>query len=104
MGDNKVWLADYKSEKLMGSIDSPFNGKAPYIFDKTRNPTAENIAEELFCWADSLVPNPLKVVHVRIWETPNCYADYFEPGTRTVTAEDVATQAWLADSNLPRPK
>lgn len=37
------------------------------------NPTAENIAAELLRVAQSLLS--VKVVRVRIWETPNCYAE-----------------------------
>ena len=37
------------------------------------NPTAENIAAELLRIAQSLLS--VKVVRVRIWETPNCYAE-----------------------------
>jgi len=43
------------------------------------NPTAENIAKELFGVAKlQLEQTQLLVTRVRIHETPNCYADYFE--------------------------
>ena len=48
--------------------------RLPYIM--SCNPTAENIARELFKMAVLLLPSHLQVVQVRIWETPNCYADY----------------------------
>lgn len=52
-----------------------FNGKNP--FKMTGNPTAENIAESLFNKAEHLLhDHGIRVVHVRVWETPNCYADY----------------------------
>lgn len=54
-----------------------FMGRSPYIF-YDENPTAENIAKALFHQASKLLANqiPLTVGRVRIWETPNCYADY----------------------------
>lgn len=48
--------------------------KAPYIFECI-NPTAEVIAARLFHIAIDLLPR-LIVTRVRVWETPNCYADY----------------------------
>ncbi len=53
-----------------------FAGKSPYITES--NPTAENLAKELYCVCRALLPEPLKVTHVRFWETPNCCADYSE--------------------------
>lgn len=47
----------------------------PYIMSYG-NPTAENIAATLYGVAVSLLPTHLKVVNVRVYETPNCYADY----------------------------
>lgn len=39
-------------------------------------PTAENIATHLLAVAQALLGRDgLKVVHVRVWETANCYAD-----------------------------
>ena len=38
------------------------------------NPTAENIAAELLRVAAPMLA-PIRVVRVRIWETPNCYAE-----------------------------
>ncbi len=41
------------------------------------NPTAENMARLLFVEAENLLNGTgLKVVSVRIWETPSCYADF----------------------------
>ena len=42
------------------------------------NPTAENIAKEIFLIADLLVNDfrtGLIVENIRLWETPNCYVD-----------------------------
>lgn len=53
-----------------------FAGRIPYIFQGD-NPTAENIAEELFVKAERLLlEHGIWVTNVRVWETPNCYADY----------------------------
>lgn len=52
------------------------NQKSPYILDV--EPTAENLASHILHIANSLLQshNPdLQVVRVRVWETPNCYAD-----------------------------
>uniref|UniRef100_A0A2C9LAE2 6-pyruvoyltetrahydropterin synthase n=1 Tax=Biomphalaria glabrata TaxID=6526 RepID=A0A2C9LAE2_BIOGL len=48
-----------------------------YVMDE--NPTAENIAKHL---GSKVCPDLLKntdvtVTHIRIWETPNCYADWW---------------------------
>jgi 6-pyruvoyltetrahydropterin/6-carboxytetrahydropterin synthase len=51
-------------------------GRAPYAL-KRGNPTAENLAAELFEAAQERLPG-LTVVRVRLWETPTCYSDYPE--------------------------
>ena len=44
---------------------------------KYGNPTAENMARELYDVSSRLfLVKPVRVVRVRIWETPSCYADY----------------------------
>lgn len=48
--------------------------RAPYVFDG--EPTAENIALRLFDVADILLEDDrLSIVRVRVYETPNCYAE-----------------------------
>ena len=43
------------------------------------NPTAENMVKLLFKTANSLLLGKcVKVVHVRLYETPNCWADFSE--------------------------
>ena len=43
------------------------------------NPTAENIAECLFTNAHALMERfHITVLHVRLYETPNCWADYYQ--------------------------
>lgn len=52
-----------------------FNGKAPYIVPF--NPTAENMVKYLFAKSQQLLQDyPIKVVKIRLYETPNCWADY----------------------------
>lgn len=49
--------------------------RAPFVFPG--EPTAENMAMYLLHKAQELLGDDsgLTVVHVRVWETPNCYAD-----------------------------
>ena len=51
-------------------------GREPYLLPN--NPTAENLARELYAVACFLLPAPLKVKSVRVYETPSCWADYEE--------------------------
>lgn len=39
-------------------------------------PTAENLAAHLFERAAELLADMVQVVHVRVYETPNCWADH----------------------------
>lgn len=52
------------------------NGRDPFLMPIGENPTAENIACYLFGMCQTLLLHPLRVVRVRIYETPNCWADY----------------------------
>lgn len=56
-------------------VDARENGnRAPYIFPG--EPTAENIAKELLARAITLLASDgVRVIRVRVWETPNCYAE-----------------------------
>src|SRR5690606_25794000 len=59
--------------------DLIFGGAQPYIMERG-NPTAENIARELLEKAQLLLKAEndfLQVLRVRIYETPNCWADAF---------------------------
>ena len=49
-------------------------GKYPYSC--YYNPTAENMAYDLYEKAVAVMPPHIKVVQVRLYETPNCWADY----------------------------
>lgn len=58
--NNKIWLMS-------------LNGEGNYC-----NPTAENIAKEIFMAMNELVndeKNELTISNVRLYETPNCYVD-----------------------------
>lgn len=54
------------------------DGREPYVLPGLLNPTAEVMAEHLYRAAQSLLEG-FRVVRVRLWETPNCYADYGNP-------------------------
>lgn len=60
-------------------LEGIFQGKQPYIM--TKNPTAENIAEELYLVGCDLLRDNhcLQISEVRIWETPNCCATFKAP-------------------------
>lgn len=52
------------------------HGWKHYVLD--REPTAENLSEHLFSVASRLLlPQRVKVVRVRLYETPNCWADAY---------------------------
>lgn len=44
------------------------------VYRLSGNPTAENIAAELLRVASAML-SPIRVVRVRVWETPNCFAE-----------------------------
>jgi 6-pyruvoyltetrahydropterin/6-carboxytetrahydropterin synthase len=46
------------------------------IYVLGQNPTAENLAQHLFASAGALLPADVRPVAVRLYETPNCWADY----------------------------
>jgi 6-pyruvoyltetrahydropterin/6-carboxytetrahydropterin synthase len=53
-----------------------WGGKDPYLMPNG-NPTAENIAYVLFKKTQSLLGSySIEPVHVRVYETPNCWADF----------------------------
>lgn len=61
---------DPQIKHILGTEERP-----PYIMT-TGNPTAENIAKEIYNRTHKLLPEMIKMVKVRVYETPNCYADY----------------------------
>lgn len=75
--DHNLLLNPIDPFRLIFAEHLSVNGnKVPYPM-QDGNPTAENMAKELYYVATHLLA-PLKVVHVRIYETPNCWADYHE--------------------------
>jgi 6-pyruvoyltetrahydropterin/6-carboxytetrahydropterin synthase len=80
------WIDDNWDHNMILNVSDPlisrgidrkiFGDKDPYLMSNG-NPTAENMAEELFKVAKRLlVGYGVEVVHVRIYETPNCWSDY----------------------------
>ena len=67
--DHKMIL--HKNDPLVGLLQE--NGEPIYVMDK--NPTAENIAREIFDYTAKL---GFPVTEVRLWETNSCYASYQE--------------------------
>lgn len=60
------------------------NSRRPYVMPGGLNPTAETIAAELFKQACALLPPPLAVWRVRVYETPSCWADCYQNETASV--------------------
>jgi len=61
---------DATAEELLG-------GKEPFVLDS--NPTAENMARVLYEVASDLLrSHGITVEMIRLFETPNCWADYAE--------------------------
>lgn len=52
-------------------------GLKVYRMPEGREPTAENIARLVLAVAQELLGEPFTVVHVRVYETPSCWADAF---------------------------
>ncbi len=56
--------------------DLVFGLKRPFVIPNLENPTAEVMARILYEKSIELLPKELKVVNVRLFETPTCYADH----------------------------
>jgi 6-pyruvoyltetrahydropterin/6-carboxytetrahydropterin synthase len=81
------WIEEYWDHNLILPEADPlwqvwevdkgvFEGRKPYRM-RLGNPTAEHMARELATVANGLLAVAgCRVTHVRIWETPNCCADY----------------------------
>jgi len=68
-------IANGDDERLLALCRE--SGWKHYSLPSGVNPTAENLAQHLFSIASRLLNGTLvRVVHVRIYETPNCWADY----------------------------
>jgi 6-pyruvoyltetrahydropterin/6-carboxytetrahydropterin synthase len=76
-----IWLAYLHQEVVLSHkanvrVGDVFGGQKVYGFEG-KNPTAEVIAQELFHVAGGLLVNDYVVVtKVKIWETPNCSAEF----------------------------
>ena len=86
------WIDKHWDHNIILNGDDPllsvkshtvFGDRAPYILPRDANPTAEVLAKILFQQATILLPSSIAVTRLRLYETPNCWADY--------TAEDEAT-------------
>jgi len=61
----------------MAAALDPFATKTLFLMPPGENPTAENMAKFLYSVAEHLLEDSLlSVVAVRMYETPNCWADY----------------------------
>lgn len=76
------WIDKYWDHNILLNTDDPLaktlletEQREPFFFAKT-NPTAEVIAQALFLAAVDLLSKEMQVIRVRVYETPNCYADY----------------------------
>lgn len=73
------WIDEHLDHTMILCQDDPIlpvlqeHGERVYVLSE--NPTAENIARLIFQQA---VETGLPVVQVRLWETPNCLAEYGE--------------------------
>ena len=62
-------------EDAGGQVDAVLGGKEPFVMDS--NPTAENMSRVLFQAAVELLqPHDISVVQIRLYETPNCWAQF----------------------------
>lgn len=72
----------HEIENIEHSRRRIFGPKSPYILPV--NPTAENLAQDLLVNAQKVLDRAgsshIRVRHVRLYETPNCYADAFVDG------------------------
>ena|ERR1700722_2797851 len=83
------WILEHMDHNLILNPDDPlmkfvgfdsdgllFGGRDPYVMPPGKNPTAENLADELYHVAvELLLPLNIKVDKVRFYETPNSWAD-----------------------------
>lgn len=75
--DVKGWIDDRMDHAMLVREDDPLievledEGEPYYVMDD--NPTAENIAREIYLYAED-AGHP--VSSVRLWETPSSYATY----------------------------
>ena len=85
-------LMPYDPENGLAIWDLVFSdSKMPHVL-QNENPTAENIARILFEESSRLLnEHSLRVVNVRLWETPNCFADYSGPSSASTSQARLVT-------------
>lgn len=72
----RMWKAAYGVDAAHRLQDHQiFAGREPYILDD-ENPTAENIAQELYRRTDLLLPDEIDIIAIRLYETPKNFADF----------------------------
>lgn len=78
-----AWIDENLDHRLILNPDDPqaLHMQAteeipPYYMPQGENPTAENLAKLIFGVSERMLPT-FHIVGVRVWETPNCYADYY---------------------------
>lgn len=112
-----AWIDDKLDHNMLLHKDDPalkvyamadvFGNKEPFVMpDWAPNPTAENIASVIYHHARHLLANTeVEVVKVRVYETPNCYADYtamdVEDNTKPKTMD---VNAWDTPESVERKK
>lgn len=75
-----AWIDEHLDHNMLLHPEDPLVeltdiiGRRPFVMPKG-NPTAENIASLLYYQAADML-SELTVVRVRVYETPNCWADY----------------------------
>lgn len=69
-----AFLVNDQDEELLRTLDL-LKGKKVFVF-RSENPTAEVMAKYLYDYVEKLYGD--LVSKVRIWESPNQYAEYFE--------------------------
>lgn len=79
------WIDSHFDHNMLLHADDPLLAKYEFVKDpKERlpyimsngNPTAENIAKEIYDHTYRMFPPTIKLVKIRVYETPSCYAEY----------------------------
>ncbi len=68
-----LWCRDNKETQTL-----LFQERSPYCMGFA-NPTAENIVTELYRQIKDRLPEEIKIIHIRLWETEKCFCDFY-PG------------------------
>lgn len=75
--DHNLILFDQDPLVQLGDHLTELHGRPPFLLPY--NPTAENLAQFIRINAATLLaPYWIQVIHVRVYETPNCWADNSE--------------------------